>query len=142
MSTDENRKPPGGLLYPRDQLAVAGLVVAALLGILLWWTSSGGWSGRLVDIDRAAPRGVRFQVDVNTASWPELVQIPGIGRVLAERIVKWREEHGPFRTTEQLLQVQGIGPRTLERIRPYLLPLPDDPPDGAAENGPATPPAR
>ena len=56
-------------------------------------------------------------VNVNTASPKELESLPGIGEVLAQRIVEYRETHGPFRSPEDLLKVKGIGPRKLENIR-------------------------
>ncbi|MFM7230710.1 MAG: ComEA family DNA-binding protein [bacterium] len=59
-------------------------------------------------------------VDLATASATELDALPGIGPVLAARIVAHRERHGPFRSPDELLAVPGIGPRLLERIRPRL----------------------
>lgn len=56
-------------------------------------------------------------LDINRASVSELEKLPGIGPVLARRIVEWRETRGPFRSFEDLLQVPGIGPKTLEGIR-------------------------
>lgn len=56
-------------------------------------------------------------VDINTADVLQLQTLPGIGPVLAERIVQYREEHGPFQSVEELLQVKGIGEVTLERFR-------------------------
>ena len=60
------------------------------------------------------------QVCIQTAQEEELRQIPGIGPVMARRIVAYRHEHGPFRRVEELLGVSGIGPATLERMRPYI----------------------
>jgi competence protein ComEA len=54
------------------------------------------------------------------------VQLPGVGQVLAERLLAERERGGEFRSHDDLSRVRGIGPRTLERIRPYLLPIPTD----------------
>lgn len=105
---------------------VAGLVVLALLGMGLWWWAQAGSEGWLVDIDQAPPLEAHFQVDLNKASWPEMAQLPGIGPTLAQRIVEYRAVHGPFQTHEELTKVRGIGQKTLERIRPYLLPLPSD----------------
>lgn len=51
--------------------------------------------------------------------------LPGLGETLAKRIVASRESEGPFRDHDDLRRVRGIGPRTLERIRPYLLPIPE-----------------
>ncbi len=60
-------------------------------------------------------------VDINSASAEELAAVlPGIGPSKARSIIEWRETYGPFRSIEQLLEVSGIGPRTLENIRPYV----------------------
>ncbi len=59
-------------------------------------------------------------VNVNRAGISELVALPGIGPKLARRILDLRKRRGPFRTPEDLLEVKGIGPKKLERIRPYL----------------------
>jgi competence protein ComEA len=55
-----------------------------------------------------------------------MVQLPGLGETLARRIITDRQQRGPFRDIDDLDRVDGIGLRTLERIRPYLVPIPDD----------------
>jgi len=68
----------------------------------------------------AAP-GVRAApLDLNRADAADLDALPGIGPVLARRIVDFRREHGPFRRVEELRAVRGVGPRLLERIRPRV----------------------
>ena len=57
------------------------------------------------------------KVDLNRATAAELDALPGIGPSKAAAIVKYREEKGPFRTVEDLLDVPGIGPALLEQIR-------------------------
>jgi competence ComEA-like helix-hairpin-helix protein len=57
------------------------------------------------------------RVNVNTASADELATLPGIGPSYAKRIVDYREKNGPFKRVEDLLNVQGIGEKTLEKIR-------------------------
>lgn len=59
-------------------------------------------------------------LDLNTATAAELDVLPGIGPVLAARIVDHRRRHGAFHAVEELLTVPGIGPRLLERLRPSL----------------------
>ena len=56
-----------------------------------------------------APAPRPAPLDLNTASPEELAELPGIGEVLAGRIVAYREEHGPFAKAEDLLEVSGIG---------------------------------
>jgi competence protein ComEA len=60
------------------------------------------------------------RLDPNRASETELQLLPGVGPTLAHRIAEHRRQHGPFRTLSALTQVSGIGPRTLERMRPLL----------------------
>jgi competence protein ComEA len=123
------RKPPrptrSWWLRRADQAAVAALLLAALGTMALWWIAQGGPQGRLIDVDDAPPLRARFTVDINTADWPELTTLPEVGETLARRIVESRERDGPFRDQQDLQRVRGIGPRTLERIKPYLEPLPE-----------------
>jgi competence protein ComEA len=62
----------------------------------------------------ATPGGL---VNVNTAPAAELEALPGIGEVLAQRIVDYRTEHGPFASVEDLVDVSGIGDAILAEIR-------------------------
>ena len=57
------------------------------------------------------------KINLNTATLAELDSLPGIGPVLAQRIIDYRETHGPFQSVEELLNVEGIGPSLLEKIR-------------------------
>jgi competence ComEA-like helix-hairpin-helix protein len=69
----------------------------------------------------AAPGGrAALRLDLNRADVADLDALPGIGPVLARRIVEFRREHGPFRRVEELRAVRGVGPRLLERIRPRV----------------------
>jgi competence protein ComEA len=56
-------------------------------------------------------------VNLNTATLDELDTLPGIGEVLAQRILDHRQEHGPFAAVEDLLEVSGIGEKRLEDVR-------------------------
>ena len=59
-------------------------------------------------------------VDINRATADELQAIPGIGPVIAERIVAYRSENGPFRAVDELMQVAGVGEKTFARIAPLV----------------------
>ncbi len=59
-------------------------------------------------------------INVNAAGAGDLDRLPGIGPAKAEAILAYREEHGPFQTVDGLLEVSGIGPVTLENLRPYV----------------------
>ena len=71
------------------------------------------------------------KLDLNTATQEELDALPGIGPVKAEAILQYREESGPFRTVEEIMEVKGIGEKTLEQLRPYV----------TVEGEPSSPPA-
>ena len=66
---------------------------------------------------RAALGGI---VRVNAASAAELVALPGVGPVMAQRILEYRTAHGPFGSLVDLRRVKGIGARTCERLAPHV----------------------
>lgn len=59
---------------------------------------------------------VSFPVNINTADADTLTTLPGIGQVLAERIVAYRRQNGPFRVIEEITKVEGIGEKKAEAI--------------------------
>ena len=75
------------------------------------------------DIDASAEEiteetepAVVFPLNINTATIPELDQLPGIGPVLAQRIVDYRDSHGGYKAVEELVKVNGIGDAKLMEI--------------------------
>jgi competence protein ComEA len=60
------------------------------------------------------------KIDINRAEPWLLEALPGIGEVLAQRIIDYRSENGPFRIIEDLLKVSGIGQATFEQIKDYI----------------------
>ena len=58
--------------------------------------------------------GIVFPIDINRADKEEFMALPGIGDVLAQRILAYREQEGPFESVEELLNVEGIGKKRME----------------------------
>lgn len=145
--TDAQARLGGPPSASRDQrVRAVELLFAVVVPVLVAAQLYRWWSADWVELDANGGQtppaeAVRFLVDVNRAEWPELAQLPGIGRVLAQRIVDRRQQAGPFRRVEDLRQVRGLGPKTLDRIRPYLLPLdPAAPADGQPADAADRPP--
>lgn len=69
---------------------------------------------------RSRPLADGETIDPNVASAEELDRLPGVGAAKALRIVQEREENGPFAGVEDLARVTGLGPKSVERLKPYL----------------------
>lgn len=79
---------------------------------------ANGSAGTFPGADRGADVG--GLVNINTASVEELQTLPKVGPVLAASIISWREQYGGFSSVDELDQVSGIGPATLEALRPLV----------------------
>ncbi|HSR53036.1 MAG TPA: helix-hairpin-helix domain-containing protein [Acidobacteriota bacterium] len=64
------------------------------------------------------------KVDLNTAGSVELQRLPGIGPALAKRIIQHREENGPFKRVEDLMNVPGIGEKKFESLKDKIVVAP------------------
>lgn len=67
----------------------------------------------------AAPQ-IQFPIDVNAAGKEELMALPGIGEVLALRILAYRDANGPFQAIDDLGNVEGIGTKRLDELKDYI----------------------
>ena len=75
-----------------------------------------------VQLNLDPPKAERASlININTASAQELEKLPGVGEVIAERIVAQREQYGPFRRAEHLMMVRGISDRKFRTIRPLIV---------------------
>ena len=70
-------------------------------------------------VPSATSSGSTALININTASETELEALPGVGPVTAAAIIDYRTQNGPFSTVDDLIDVSGIGPATLEQIRPF-----------------------
>lgn len=101
-------------------------LTAAFLGALAFFAVRGDVAvtendGYTVEVERSIPAEevvpVKEPVDINSATAEELESLMGIGPVLAQAIVDYRAEHGPFASVDELLEVSGIGETKLDNIR-------------------------
>jgi competence protein ComEA len=99
-------------MFSRLQLVTALVLVFALAGVAPAAASPA-----------AAPKAAASEarpVDINTADTAALESVPGIGKSLSQRIIAFREKNGPFQSVDDLLKVQGVGEKSIQKLRPYL----------------------
>lgn len=63
---------------------------------------------------------VELIVNLNSATLDELMKLPKVGPVLGKRILGYREKHGKFRSTKELMKVRGIGLKTYQKIQSFI----------------------
>lgn len=127
------RRDRGPFTEPSDLLSVPGVgpaTLARMTPYLEWPPQSQlgrsarpplGPSARSPRPDQDPTTRTPVPVDLNRASREELERLPGVGPVMAERILRLRERVGKFRGLEELRSVRGIGPATIERLRPLVI---------------------
>jgi len=120
------RDEKGSFSEVDDLLAVPGIGPATLARIAPYLEWSGPSRGRARSLvgpsDRGGGRPSLSEriVDLNRASRRELERLPGVGPVIAHRILALRDTLGGFRTLDDLERVRGIGPATLARLKPLV----------------------
>lgn len=105
------REAHGGFRYVEDLLEVSGIGEKTLEGIKDWVHvgNTDSFSSSIPERDG--------KIHINLASEKDLLRLPGIGPVKAASIMDYRNTYGPFTSIDQLMEVRGIGPVTLEDIR-------------------------
>jgi competence protein ComEA len=106
--------------WPRSaQWATAFLLGVAVALIAMYSLSHLRSGSRPLDLERGAV--LSYRVDLNRAGREELLQLPGIGPNMADRIEDYRRASGGFRSVEDLTRIKGFGPAALERLRPWVI---------------------
>ena len=100
-------------------LGLTGLFLCLLLG-LFSRDRAAMMAPAFVETERTVPVEEASPVNLNTADPEALASLPGIGEELAGRIVRYREEHGPFETVEALTEVSGIGQGKLAALEGFV----------------------
>ncbi len=101
----------------RELIATLFLVISLLIGIGVKYTIDYHWwlpETKVVDTD---PESIKLKIDLNRAEWYELIILPGIGEKKAKAIVEYRKSEGVFKSIEQLCEIDGIGIKTVEKIK-------------------------
>jgi competence protein ComEA len=117
-------------------LAINVLMLALTVGVLYWAAGRGNdiesaqavaflsQAGSALPVSvkpGAIPRRpVTFPLDLNSARVEDLMELPGIGEKLAQRLVEYRRSHSGFRSVEEMRKVRGIGEKRMKRLRPLV----------------------
>ncbi len=121
----EMRRDRGPFAGPQDLLLVRGVGPATLARMTpyLEWSAQPRLGGADRPAGPARKTAVRrpLRLDLNRANQEDLESLPGVGPVIAERILRLRQELGRFREVDELRSVRGIGPATIERIRSVVM---------------------
>ena len=108
--------PPAHSRTPATARAALAAFLVCVLGLLAYRTYSPRLSARATEDVTPSARAV----DLNTADRVELMQLPGVGPNLADAILTHRTERGRFDAVDDLTAVHGVGPKTLDKLRPHL----------------------
>ncbi len=96
------------------------LLLVLLLTPSLPLAQRGIWDGHTLHKKPGSHLQEGKKININTASAERLQELPHIDSQLAQRIVKYRQKHGPFQKMEDLLEVQGINREILESLKPFI----------------------
>ena len=126
-SRGRGRRFPLGALILRYFAYVLAALLALALGLAAAHRVPAPGSGAFALNAPCGPRQTapspvlpHGPVAVNSADADELDTLPGVGEVIAQRIIEEREENGPFYYPEDLMNVNGIGEKTLEKLLPHI----------------------
>ncbi len=110
------KPPPADAPVPRRTQLAAVVLALAVTGLVGWRWCADHFGTRPTELHRDPTH----RVDLNRATRAELMQVPGVGPQIADRIVAERDGRGKFARVDDLAGVHGIGDATLNKIRPWV----------------------
>ena len=112
--------PPAKPKTPRVALALIALCLSTLAvsGCAKLTPRASSAIQPAFDSAKVAPSSL---ININSAAAEELERLPGVGKVIAERIIAHRQQYGAFRRTEHLMMVRGISDRKFRELRPMIV---------------------
>ena len=93
------------------------IILACLTGYIIFRLS---FPNPALAVLREPGKPYEYVIDINEADWIHWMLLPGVGEKLAKKIIAYRTEHGPFLSIDDLLNVNGIGNITLDKLKPHL----------------------
>ncbi len=134
-------------VWPHSAQLAAAFLAGIATALLMYYVYDFRCGGKPADLERGVV--TNYRIDLNQAKRPELMQLPGVGESMARRVEEYRIAKGDFYAIEELSNVPGIGPTTLERLRPWVrvgsqhdVAPPDDPEKPPVAAAPAMPGAK
>ncbi len=109
------------LIRPSHVTLVSVGLLVFLIGVACYLSLAYLDCGPFVEIDSQPTRTAAYVVDLNSADASEFANLAGIGDVLADAIVEYRQSNGPFEDVEALDDVFGIGQAKMKKLRQYLV---------------------
>lgn len=103
-----------------DQFTVFRLLIGMAICAVVWLGINESGSVNISKTTAYPNRELHYLVDLNNAPKTELLQLPGIGTTLAERIIEYREDVAPFKNVTDLEKITGIGVKKRETATPYV----------------------
>lgn len=104
----------GKLIIIIGAVGLIAVIAVVLISHFTYVSPPRGYTPQEIDAMGIKP------ININTASAEELGSLTGVTDKQAQSIVAYREEHGAFTSTKELMQVEGVGKKTYERIAPYI----------------------
>lgn len=95
-------------------------ILLAVFVLVIWASTMSMRLARPIDLEQFDPAPTGYRVNLNQTDVDTLILLPSIGPQLAHRIMAYRYRHGPFAGEIDVQSVAGVGPVTLQRVRPFV----------------------